>query len=86
MKSPLDQARALIQQLGMLSTRELRRRLELSEAELDELEVLLEQPDQFLYAWIIGREPAPPEFDTQLLKRISAFRVEARGTRSDLGS
>ena len=58
----------------------------LSDAELDELEILLEQPDQFLYAWIIGREPAPPEFDSPLLKRISAFRFEARATRTDLGS
>ena len=47
---------------------------------------LLEQPDQFLYAWIIGREPAPQAFDTPLLKRISAFRFEARRTRTDLGS
>jgi len=58
----------------------------LSEAELDQLEILLEQPDQFLYGWIIGREAPPAEFDTELLGRIRAFRFEARGTRTDLGS
>lgn len=59
---------------------------ELSADELDELERLLEQPDQFLYGWIIGREPPPPEYDTPILDRIRAFRFEARQSRTDLGS
>lgn len=58
----------------------------LNESELDQLEALLEQPDQFLYGWIIDREVPPPAFDTALLHRIKAFRFEARGSRSDLGS
>jgi antitoxin CptB len=58
----------------------------LSAAELNQLEILLEQPDQALYDWIIGRDAPPAEFNTPLLDRIRAFRFQARGTRTDLGS
>ena len=34
---------------------------EMSETELAEFDALLEIPDQDLYAWIVGREPAPDE-------------------------
>jgi len=45
----------------------------LSDAELDELEHLLNEEDQYLYAWIIEKEPTPPEFDGPMLARIRAF-------------
>ena len=45
-----------------------------SPAELDAFEALLEVPDQDLYAWIIEREPTPPEWDGELMRRIKAFR------------
>ena len=48
-------------------------------------EQLMDQPDQDLYAWIIEREPTPPEFDTPLMSRIKAFRFGARGARTDIG-
>lgn len=54
-----------------------------SPAELDWFEQLLEQPDQDLYAWIVGREPTPPEFDVEIMNRIKQFRFEAHAARGD---
>jgi antitoxin CptB len=45
----------------------------LSEAEIDEFERLCNVPDLELYAWIVGSRPVPPEYDTELLRRIRAF-------------
>ena len=47
----------------------------LSEAELDAFERLLDLPDHDVYAWIVGADPAPPEHDTSLLARIRAFQL-----------
>ena len=58
-----------------------------SAAELDAFERLLEVPDQDLYAWIVGREPTPPEFDGDIMNRIKQFRFEVHQVRGDdLGS
>ena len=35
-----------------------------------DFERLLEVDDQDLYAWIVGRAPAPPEFDTPVLAAL----------------
>lgn len=48
----------------------------LSEAELDELEALLNIDDQYLYGWIIERDPTPVEHETPLMARIRAFMRE----------
>lgn len=48
----------------------------LTEAELDEFEGLLNIDDQYLYAWIIGREPTPAEHETPLMARLRAFMRE----------
>lgn len=42
----------------------------LSPADLDAFEALLEQPDQPLYAWIIGAEPTPEPFDHDVMRKI----------------
>ncbi len=42
----------------------------MSEPELDELERLLEAPENDLADWLTGREPVPPEADTPMLRRI----------------
>jgi antitoxin CptB len=49
--------------------------------DLDAFEVLLDQPDQDLYAWIVGQKPTPAEFDTPLMERIRAFRLIAHEAR-----
>ena len=48
----------------------------MDDAELDQLEHLLNEEDQYLYAWIIEKEPTPPEFDGTMLARIRAFMRE----------
>ena len=56
----------------------------MSEAELDDFERLLEVPDQDLYAWIVGREPTPEEWQGPVMDRIQRFReteLESRGSR-----
>jgi antitoxin CptB len=45
----------------------------LSPGELDAFETLLEQPDQPLYAWIIGAEPIPVAFDHEVMGKIRTF-------------
>jgi antitoxin CptB len=45
--------------------------------ELEAFEILLDQPDQMLFAWIIGREPTPAQFDTAVFRRIRAFAPDA---------
>jgi len=47
---------------------------DLTEAQLDALEHLLDQPDQDIYAWIVERVPTPPEFDGEIMNMIKAFR------------
>jgi antitoxin CptB len=46
----------------------------LTPAQLDTLEQLLEQPDHDIYGWIIGREPTPPSFDTDVMALLKSFR------------
>ncbi len=58
----------------------------LSPTQLDEFETLLDQPDQDLYAWIIGRAPTPETFDGEVLDLIKSFRFFARTARTDLGA
>jgi antitoxin CptB len=53
--------------LGAFADRELET---LSPADLDIFEALLEQPDQPLYAWIIGTEPTPPAFEHDVMRKI----------------
>jgi antitoxin CptB len=43
----------------------------MSEAELAEFERLLDVPDPQVFAWIVGGEPPPLEFDTPLFARLS---------------
>lgn len=46
----------------------------LTDADMDDLEALLAQDDDHrIYAWIIGTEPTPPEFETPVMGRIRRF-------------
>jgi antitoxin CptB len=46
----------------------------LSEAELDEYEVVLELLDADLLSWVTGEQPVPPAHDTALFRKILAAR------------
>ncbi len=48
----------------------------LSDSEIDELDELLNIEDQYLYAWIVGREPTPEAHDTPLMHRLQTFMAE----------
>ena len=58
----------------------------LTGAELDDLERLLDEADQDLYAWIIGTVETPAAFETAMMARLKAFRFTAREARQDLGA
>ncbi|HEX4098680.1 MAG TPA: succinate dehydrogenase assembly factor 2 [Caulobacteraceae bacterium] len=55
----------------------------LGEADLDHLEILLEQADHDLYAWIIGQAEPPADLDVPVLALIRQFRFDARLARAD---
>jgi antitoxin CptB len=57
-----------------------------SDGELSAFEILLDQPDQLLYAWIIGTEPTPVAFDGPLMDRLKAFVPKVATARTDLGA
>ncbi len=45
----------------------------LTPSDLDAFELLLDQPDQPLFAWIIQTEPTPAEFDHDVMRKIRTF-------------
>jgi antitoxin CptB len=55
---------------------------QLSEAEIDFFEALLDVPDQEAFSWITGEVKPPPAFDTDLLRKIITFQVHG-GAISD---
>lgn len=51
---------------------------EFDAALLDQYEALLELSDPDLYNWITGKEPVPAEHDTEVMRRLVAFRYTPR--------
>lgn len=45
----------------------------LTDDELDVFERLIAEEDQWLYGWIIERDPTPPEFETPVMAKVRAF-------------
>jgi antitoxin CptB len=45
----------------------------LSDEELTAFEALLDQEDQYLYGWIIERDPTPAEFDGPVMSKVRAY-------------
>ena len=60
--------------LGQFSDAEIAR---LSEADLDALETLMEEPDRDIFMWLTGEAETPETFDTPLLARIKAMHTHA---------
>lgn len=54
---------------------------DLSEAELDQYESLLEVPDHDLYVWVTGEMGIPAIYDTALMQKLRAFHNAIGGTR-----
>jgi antitoxin CptB len=51
---------------------------ELSPGELGAFEELLEEQDQDIYDWYLGKAPVPPQHDTPLFARLKAFEFFPR--------
>ena len=47
---------------------------DLDGAQLDALEALLDRPDPEVLGWVIGLRPAPPEFDTDVMAMLRAYK------------
>ena len=54
---------------------------EMTDAELDEYERLLEVPDHDIYGWVTGELEIPQDYRTALLSRIAHFHAEGGGAR-----
>ncbi len=59
---------------------------DLDAAALDEFDILLQQPDPDLYAWIIGQAETPADFDNATMNQIKAFRISAHATREAMSA
>ncbi|XYD09351.1 succinate dehydrogenase assembly factor 2 [Methylobacterium sp. NMS12] len=46
---------------------------ELSEAELDQFEALIEVPDRDLFKWLTGEVETPSNYDTSVWRRVRVF-------------
>jgi antitoxin CptB len=51
---------------------------DLSDADLDALEAVMEIPDTLLADWLTGRVPVPPECETPMLRRMREFMRDPR--------
>jgi antitoxin CptB len=51
---------------------------ELSDAELAELEHLIELPDRDLLAWVTGEAPVPKDVDSAVFRRMRDFHLGGR--------
>lgn len=49
---------------------------DLTEADIDALEAVMEMPDTYLADWLTGRVPIPPEEETPMLRRMRDFLAQ----------
>ncbi len=53
---------------------------QMSDGELDELEVFLQHHDQDLFSWFIGTKPVPDEANTELFRKILHYYKDKSGS------
>jgi len=51
----------------------------LDAAQLDDFEKLIEAPNADLYAWVVGAENVPTDYDTSVLSKLRTFHKRAEG-------
>ena len=51
-------------------------------ADLDDFERLIEAPNATLYAWVIGAEAIPADYDTAVLASLKAFHARNEKPRA----
>lgn len=47
----------------------------LTDAELDDLEALMEAPDRDVFSWLTGEADTPANFDTAVFRRVRDFHT-----------
>ena len=55
----------------------------MTEAELDRLEALMDQPDHDIFGWIMGALAVPAAFDDDILARLRAFKPVGSAPHTD---
>jgi antitoxin CptB len=55
----------------------------LNEAALNDFERLIEAPNAALYAWVVGSENIPADYDTAVLVKLKTFHRGASKTRAE---
>lgn len=58
--------------MGRFADEKLR---DLPDADLDDLEALLEMPDRDVFSWLTGELALPGEFDTPVFHKVRAFHT-----------
>ncbi len=53
----------------------------LDEPALDDFERLIEAPNAALYAWVVGAETVPQNFDTAVLRQLISFHKNGEAKR-----
>jgi antitoxin CptB len=53
----------------------------LDDGALADFERLIEVPNASLYAWVVGSEAVPPDYDTAVLRDLIAFHESAEARR-----
>ena len=48
---------------------------EMTPAQLDDYEALLEKPDHEIYNWKVGRDPVPPELETEIMALLKTHAI-----------
>jgi antitoxin CptB len=51
----------------------------MSETEIDQLEALMQAPDPDLLSWVLGQAEVPPQYDTDVFRRLAEFNRAGRG-------
>jgi antitoxin CptB len=51
----------------------------MSETEIDQLETLMQTPDPDLLSWVMGQAEVPPQYDTDVFRRLAEFNRAGRG-------
>jgi antitoxin CptB len=55
----------------------------LDQTALDDFERLIEAPNAALYAWVVGAETIPADYDTAVLAKLKAFHGHAGKMRAE---
>lgn len=56
--------------------------VDMNDAEVAELETLMEAPDPDLFAWILGQTAVPDKLNTPTFRRLADFSRAGRGSQT----